>query len=204
MAFFPPPADEPISFGQSVRPFDLSRQQLLETPLQTPLVEIRLQKGSTLSPWRLRPNVIHHWDDFAALVIEYHAQTVTQADKQALVCFMTDVFQIYTFVRNEVVNSESTVKSVIDREPEQFHYWLTTTAGGQPKTSDVHSAMQKHDPELPTSGWSDYIFIAADGTRLTIMMECKIPWKVTPTSINQVLNGNTEIILFSTNYRNCP
>lgn len=174
--------------GQNVPQFDVSRQMLLEQPLQLPQIGQRLPQSSTLSAYRVRPNAIHRWDDFPALVTQYHGH-IPQADKLAGIGFMLNVIDTYNHVRAQVVSSESRVKAVIDAMPIRFHEMLTTSNNGQPLPSDVHSMIQRYEPAMRMAGWPDYIFWAADGTRSTVMMDGKNPWKVTPVSIDQVLDG---------------
>jgi hypothetical protein len=183
--------------GQNAPQLDTSRQQILDTELQQPQIGTQLPQGSTWSAYRVRPNVILPWDDFPGLVTEYYAQTVTQADKLALVAVSGEVLMIYQNVAADVAYSETTVKVNLDREPIRFHQMLTTSINGQPLPSDIHSQIQRFDPGLRMSGWSDYFFRSADGLRQTAMLEGKNPWKVTPTSIDQVLNGISQVIILT-------
>jgi hypothetical protein len=175
--------------GPNAPQLDTPRQQILDTELQQPQIGTSLPQGSTWSAYRVRPNVILPWDDFSGHVTQYCTQFVTQADKVALVARSGEVLGIYENVAADVVYSETTVKVSLDREPIRFHQMITTSTNGQPLPSDIHSQIQRFDPGARMSGWSDYFFRSADGLRVTAMLEGKNPWKVTPTSIDQVLNG---------------
>jgi hypothetical protein len=192
MAFIGPPIDVGW-LGQPVVPqFDITRQELLGQPLQPPQVgQGRLPLSSTLSPYRVRPNAIHRWDDFPTLVADYHTRFVTQADKLAQIGTQSNVIAIYAHVRRYIISSESHVKKILDAMPVLFHEMITTSSMGQALPSDAHSQILRYDPNLRTAGWPDFVFLSTDGTRATVMMDAKNPWKVTPTSIEQVLNGNT-------------
>lgn len=184
-------AIHPLAAGflQNAPLLDVSRQQILELELQEPQIGLPLTQASTLSAYRVGPNVVHRWDDFAARVIQYYTQVVTQADKLALIAMSGEINSIYNNVGLEVIENEGDVKAMIDREPMRFHQMLTSTGDGQPLPSDVHSELKRFAYGMRMAGWSDYYFRSADMTRPTVMMEGKCPWKVTPESIEQVLDG---------------
>jgi hypothetical protein len=177
-------------YGNVIPQFDLSRQQLLAFPLQEPRVGTNLPQTTTLSAYRVSPNVIRTWDDFPQLVAQYHAQIVPQADKVAQIGFIVEANSIYNAAAAQVVSNEDQIKTVIDLQPVRFHQMLTTSINGQPSPSDMHSQIERFSTSgMGFVGWSDYYFSSADKTRATVMMEGKNPWKVTPTKITEVLNG---------------
>jgi hypothetical protein len=175
-------------FANNAPRFDLSRQQLLELPLQEPLVGTNLPRSATLSAYRVTPNVIRRWDQFPNLVIQYY-RAVPQADKSARIGFITDANRIYNTVAAFVVSNEDQVKLVIDQQAVVFHQMITTSINGQPSPSDVHSQIERFSPGMQLAGWSDYLFLVGDRTRVSAVMEGKNPWKVTPVQITEVLNG---------------
>jgi hypothetical protein len=184
-------AIHPLAAGflQNAPQLDVSRQQILDLQLQEPQIGFPLTNASTLSAYRVGPNVVYRWDDFAGQAIQYLTQVVPQADKLALIAMSGEVNSIYNNVGLEVIENEGDVKAMIDREPMRFHQMLTSTGDGQPLPSDRHSELKRFAYGMRLAGWSDYFFRSADMTRPTVMMEGKCPWKVTPESIEQVLNG---------------
>jgi hypothetical protein len=175
-------------FGNNTPQFDLSRRQLLELPLQEPIVGTNLPRSTTFSAYRVSPNIIRTWDNFPRLVIQYYAN-VPEADKIARIGFITDANLIYNTVAAQVVSNEDHIKSVIDQQPVRFHQMVTTSINGQDPPSDIHSQIERFSSGMRLAGWSDYFFRSADKTRVSAVMEGKNPWKVTPSKITEVLNG---------------
>ena len=191
-------------FANNAPQFDLSRQQLLELPLQEPQISTNLPRSLSFRPTGLPRTSFIAGIQFPHLVIHYYTQTVPQADKLARIGFITDANGIYNTVAAQVVSNEDQVKLVIDQQAVVFHQISTTSINGQPSPSDVHSQIERFLPGMRLAGWSDYLFRSEDKSWVSAVMEGKNPWKVTPAQITEVLNGMCTHADFVFNERDRP
>ena len=179
---------------------DLSRDLILTNPTPPTLVADRVTHSTTRSVYRVHWNTIAPWNDFGAQVIRYW-NNVPQVDKQANVMAQEDYRGCFQRVGFSVAGNEGNVRVLIHDFMEAVH--LAAANGGNggtaPRPSDRHSVLQQWEQGVEANelaGRPDLVMRSEYGQipyRVTVMVEAKNPWQVTPARLDQVLQGPQRI-----------
>jgi len=179
---------------------DLSRELILTSPTPPTLIADRVTHSTTRSVYRVHWNTIAPWNDFAAQVIHYW-NNVPQVDKQAHVMEQGDYRGCFQRVGFSVAGNEGNVRVLIHDFMEAVH--LAAANGGNggtaPRPSDRHSVLQQWEQGVEANelaGRPDLVMRSEYGQipyRITVMVEAKNPWQVTPAGLDQVLRGPQRI-----------
>jgi hypothetical protein len=178
--------------------FDLSRQFILANP--TPPVQVAnvVTNSTTRSTYRLHWNWLAHWEGFGDLVSQYWNQAVSQIDKQRNVymqaTYRNAVQSITTDLR---VSNEGNIRLCIDKFVVDVHSAAANGLNGAPRPTDQHSKLQRWEQGVEAkhlAGIPDFVMASeyAYGQlprRMTVMLEVKNPWQVTPALIDAVINS---------------
>jgi hypothetical protein len=181
--------------------FDLSREYILSNP--TPSIQVAnvLTNSTTKSTYRLHWNWLALWEDFGNLVHQYWNNVVPQADKRRNVfsrgAYSNAVQLVATFMR---VANEGDIKGRIQDFVIPVHSAAANGLNGAPRPIDQHSVLQRWEQGVEANnlaGIPDFIMATEYGNpqrRVTVLLEVKNPWQVTPTFIDAVINGRTHLL----------
>jgi hypothetical protein len=151
--------------------------------------------STTRTRYRLRWNQLHVWNDFGTTVSNYWNIQVSQMDQAALVSTQNEIQGRWqSIANNQRILSEDDIKSAIESYPLYHHRSSANGALGAPLPSDEHATADRCTQGAASwglAGVADFVMHHLD--RVTVVMEVKNPWLVTPQEIDEVLNG---IILF--------
>ena len=170
--------------------FDVNRESLVGYSLPPFRAGDQPSASTTRSRYRLRWNQLAVWDDFGDRVSEYW-NTVPQADRNALVANQGELQGRWQFIANNPrILSEDDIKQCMDSYPIACHLYAANGAQGAPLPSDIHCVADRCS--LGASQWGlagvpD--FVMHHLARVTVVMEVKNPWLVTPQSIDEVLDS---------------
>jgi len=185
-------------WGQAA--FDLSRDYVLTHSTPPVMVSNLLTNSTTRSVYRLHWNTIAIWNDFGARVIQYW-NAVLQVDKQTNVMTGTAYGDRFRAVGNSAAGNEGDVKALINEFIQPAHSAAANGRDGAPRPSDRHSHLQRWEQGVEANalaGIPDLVMITEYGyapRRVTVMVEVKNPWQVTPARIDQVIQGTQGIAI---------
>ena len=194
-------------WGQAA--FDLSRNYVLTNPTPPVTVSNLLTNSTTRSVYRLHWNTIAHWNDFGAQVVQYW-NAVPQVDKQANVMTRTAYGDRFQDVGYSRAGNEGDVKALISAFVQPVHSSAANGRNGAPRPSDRHSNLQRWEQGVEANalaGIPDLVMITEYGyapRRVTVMVEVKNPWQVTPDRIDQVIQGIAYCCVISNFLGNVP
>jgi hypothetical protein len=142
------------------------------------------------------------WDDFGNSVSNYWNNVVSQADKQRLV-LDRGVYSnaVQTLATDMRVTNEGNVKVCLDTFPVLVHSAAANGLNGATRPTDRHSKLQRWEQGIAGSslaGVPDFVMATEYGNpprRVTVMMEVKNPWQVTPALIDAVIASIIPFIL---------
>jgi hypothetical protein len=178
--------------------FDVSREYILTHPM--PPMQLgggHLTHSTTGSVHRLHWNSIHLWHGFDDLVRTYWAH-VPQFDKEPLVTqeiFHRDAMEWITDIP---VWNEALISFCIEKFPVFIHSAAANGHRGANRPSDRHSKFVRWPAEgCHLDGAPDFAMVSEDelAPRVTVTVEVKTPWMVTPLHIAEVLDGMISIII---------
>ena len=142
--------------------------------------------------YRLRWNELHLWNNFGQSVSDYWNTQVSYADRAALVTTLQAIGERWNDIANYPRTlTEDDIKGKIDTYPAYFHRCAANGANGAPLPSDRHSVPYRCSQGAGAFGLSGVAdFVMTDLDRVTVVIEVKNPWLVTPQQIDQVIDGN--------------
>lgn len=182
---------------RALQPFDLSREFVLTH--STPPIQVAnvLTNSTTRSTYRLHWNWLALWENFGALVSHYWDNVVPQADKHTNVFTQGEYSGIVQDVATDSrVGNEGDVKARIQEFVLPVHSAAANGRNRAPRPSDQHSKLQRWEQGVEANylaGIPDFVMTTEYGNRLrrvTVMIEVKNPWQITPPLIDAVINSN--------------
>jgi hypothetical protein len=167
---------------------EMSRQYVLSHP------GIPVQHGSyvqtespTTSPFRVRWSEIYEWTSLPYDITDY-MNNLTAGELATIV----DPGRLMVTLANLIISlatKEEHLKRPLDR-----YYWTTHELAAQPDgATHVHAKVEVPGGEHALTGDPDYIFLHDDYA--VGIIELKTFWKVTPQTIDEVLNGSSIFVL---------
>lgn len=161
------------------------------TELETPRVHPQPSPGTTTSRYRARWCTLRHWTNFEDSLVDYWANTVTQADKATLFAHHLAVERAINRARRIQLKTEADVSNYLNALPLYLLEDATTDDNGQTPPLDLHSRIVNNNGLSHMAGVVDFVFVRPTDNEITALMEIKKPWKVTPKSIDEVLAGTS-------------
>jgi len=184
--------------------FDVSRENALSASLPPFRVGDQPSTSTTRSRYRLRWNQLYVWDDFGDRVSDYW-NTVPHFDRTNLVANYVDMHIRWRSIANDPrILSEEDIKVAINSYPIHLHRSAANGFEGAPLPADEHSVADRSAPgasQFGLAGVPDFVMHHLG--RVTVLMEAKNPWLVTPQRIDEVIDGNCLIqaVLLTCRYR---
>ena len=124
--------------------------------------------------------------------------TVSQADRTALVVNQAQVQLMWQSVANDPrILCEDDVKVSVDSYPKLFHRVAANGALGATLPSDIHSTIDRSAlgaAQWGLTGVPDFVMHHLN--RVTVLMEVKNPWLVTPQRIDEVINSIVRLLSY--------
>ena len=142
-------------------------------------------------------NTIAPSNDFGARVIQYW-NNVSQVDKQTNVMEQAGYRDRFQCVGFSMAGNEENVRALIFEFVAAVHS-AAANGGNAPRPSDPHSILQQWEQGVEANalaGRPDLVMRSEHGHipyRVTVMVEAKNPWQVTPAGLDQVLQGPQRI-----------
>jgi hypothetical protein len=176
--------------------FDLARSYILTSPTPPIRIADSHSNSTTMSTYRLHWNTIASWDNFGMLVQQYW-NSVPQVDKDQLV-FTRGYYQIalQTLATVMSISTEGNVKVCIDTFPVAIHNAAANGNNGALRPVDLHSRLERWEQVMDggnnVAGVPDFVMASEQGNlprRITVMVEVKNPWQVTPALVDAVINS---------------
>jgi hypothetical protein len=213
-----PPGYELAFAPRPVLQFDLARGVILCWPTPAPKIAMPhlLTRSSTVSPYRVHWNELLPWNDFGETVSRYWNNIVPQHDKAQNVIVMATFISKVQEVSfpSTAASRESRVRKCLEDFIRPVLESAANGAQGAPRPSDRHSLLTSWDSEgvegNRLAGVPDYVMIneqvvpPARLRRITVIFEVKTPWMVTPTLIDDVIEGMYNISKLLLMCRSCP
>jgi len=166
--------------------------RLLRSKLQTPSPILRQGQRIVF----IGRNGIALWVNFEDSVRHYWNNVVSQADKQQYVFTLDAYSNASQFLATGMATSlEDAVKACIDTFPVTIHYAAATGLNGAQRPTDRHSIFQRWGLGIEgnnVAGVPDFIMATEYGhlaRRITLLVEVKNPWQVTPPLIDAVISS---------------
>jgi hypothetical protein len=169
-----------------------ARESLLLTPLPPFRQGPQPSTSVTRCRYRLRWNELLHWNNFGQNVSDYWNTQVSYADRAALVTTLQAIRERWRQIADYPRTlTEDDIKAHIDNYPVYFHQCAANGANGAPLPSDRHSVPYRCSQGAGAFGLSGVAdFVMTDLDRVTVVIEVKNPWLVTPQQIDEVIDGN--------------
>jgi hypothetical protein len=176
--------------------FDLARSYILSSPTPPIRIADSHSNSTTMSTYRLHWNTIASWNNFGMLVQQYW-NSVPQVDKDQMV-FTRGYYQIalQLLATRMSVSTEANVKVCLDTFPVVIHNAAANGVNGAPRPVDQHSELKRWeqgaDEGNNIAGVPDFVMASEQGNpprRITVMVEVKNPWQVTPALVDAVINS---------------
>jgi len=182
--------------------FDLSRDYVLTNPTPPSLIADVVTHSTTRSVYRLHWNTITPWNDFGARVIQYW-NNILQLDKQTNVMTRGDYGARFRDVGYSRAGNEGDVRALIIEFVQAVHSSAANGRDNAPRPSDQHSTLQRWEQGVEANalaGLPDLVMRSQHGYaphRITVMVEAKNPWQVTPGRIDQVIQSIAYLCVIS-------
>jgi hypothetical protein len=199
-------ASPPAWAAAGCQPFNISRADALNSPTP-PIHVVEHHSHSVTTPtYRLRWNEIHLWRDFDDLVREYWANLVPQIDKGELI-FSDAALRLLaqSVATQDTVANENIVVACINAYPIIVHSVAANGLNDANRPSDRHSRFRHWAPGITgpqgeVAGIPDFV-MATEATspprRITVIVEVKNPWIVTPDIVDEVIDSTISFVLFN-------
>ena len=176
--------------------FNLSREYVLSNPIPPVQIADTCSHSTTKSVYRLHWNGIGLWNNFGNLVNQYWNNVVSQADKQQYVSYR-DAYRValQTVAKDIRVSDKEIVKVCIDTFPVAIHGAAGNGLNGATRPMDQHSKLQRWGTGIEgytVAGIPDFVMATEYMNvprRITVMVDVKNPWMVTPDLIDAVINS---------------
>jgi hypothetical protein len=170
-------------------PTPISRATFLRRPGELVIQGEYTQTTSpTLSSSRARWNELREWTSFPVDVQTFWDSIPAAEQNQALFTVQNLQFYQNTVLANlPRPTNEDMLSQHLDQRYNGPHNWTKTLQ---------HSEIIRRDPAYPVFGEPDYLFVAhsVPGRALHAVMELKTFWKVTHTSLTEMLGGISDFL----------
>jgi hypothetical protein len=172
---------------------DLSREAVLTHPVPPLCIANRRTISTTRSTYRLRWNTLAIWDDFPNFVINYW-NAVPQYDKQTNITTRAEYGARFRYVGTwSRAANEGNVREQFLQFVEPMHAAAASGLDGAPRPSDEHSKLQSWNSGVEAremAGIPDFVMVDESAyypLRVTVMVEVKNPWLVTPQDLDLLI-----------------